>query len=117
MTPAKNVCGAIFGSTVPRYRNNTPKNVHHRPSSSSPYVSASASAALTLAGSAKPPPAYASSKTLFRRFVDLGVARDPDLDPPRVDDVGDAARAIRRLADALERDPDMLLKGRAELSP
>jgi paraquat-inducible protein B len=34
-----------------------------------------------------------------------------------LEDVGDAARAIRRLADALERDPDMLLKGRAELSP
>jgi paraquat-inducible protein B len=27
-------------------------------------------------------------------------------------DVGDAARAIRRVADALDRDPDMLLKGR-----
>jgi len=29
-------------------------------------------------------------------------------------DVSEAAQAVRRLADALERDPDMLLKGRAE---
>ncbi len=29
-------------------------------------------------------------------------------------DVGEAAQAVRRLADALERDPDMLLKGRAK---
>jgi paraquat-inducible protein B len=28
-------------------------------------------------------------------------------------DVQDAAKSIRRLTDALERDPDMLLKGRA----
>lgn len=32
-------------------------------------------------------------------------------------DISEAARAVRRLADTLERDPDMLLKGRAELSP
>jgi len=32
-------------------------------------------------------------------------------------DVSEAARAIRRLADTLERDPDMLLKGHAELGP
>jgi paraquat-inducible protein B len=32
-------------------------------------------------------------------------------------DLGDAARAIRSLADALERDPDMLLKGRQKGSP
>jgi ABC-type transporter Mla subunit MlaD len=32
-------------------------------------------------------------------------------------DLGDAARAIRSLADTLERDPDMLLKGRKKGSP
>jgi paraquat-inducible protein B len=30
-------------------------------------------------------------------------------------DISEAAQAVRRLADTLERDPDMLLKGRAEL--
>ncbi len=34
-----------------------------------------------------------------------------------LDEVSEAARAVRRLADTLERDPDMLLKGRAELEP
>jgi paraquat-inducible protein B len=29
-------------------------------------------------------------------------------------DVGEAAQSIRDLADTLERDPDMLLKGRAK---
>ena len=47
----------------------------------------------------------------------MGFERSDESLEEALDDVGDAARAIRRLADALERDPDMLLKGRAELSP
>ena len=47
----------------------------------------------------------------------MGFDRSDESLEEALDDVGDAARAIRRLADALERDPDMLLKGRAELEP
>lgn len=40
-----------------------------------------------------------------------GAAQDLDV---TLREVGDAARAIREVADALERDPDMLLKGRSK---
>ncbi len=56
-----------------------------------------------------------SAKRASDRVGDLGRStQDSTRDLANtLQDVGEAAQAVRRLADALERDPDMLLKGRA----
>lgn len=56
-----------------------------------------------------------SAKRAADSFGDLGENANGSAETlaDTLEDVGDAARSIRRLADALERDPDMLLKGRA----